>query len=161
MEPAGTPVILSTLSGVYLETASLKAWKPSVRLSMNPSSWRPSWMMTFINPLSRATSVPGRCLSHTEAKRTRPIFRGSATMRLAPFSLTALMISLAITGWFSVVLLPMTRKQLADPRSWMLLVMAPEPKAWTRPATVGAWQRRAQWSTLLVPITARMNFWKR
>ena len=28
-----------------------------------------------------------------------------------------------------------------------------------RPATVEEWHRRAQWSTLLVPITARMNFW--
>ena len=28
-----------------------------------------------------------------------------------------------------------------------------------QPVTVGAWQRRAQWSTLPVPKTARANFW--
>jgi hypothetical protein len=39
------------------------------------------------------------------------------------------------------------------------LVIAPEPKVVARPATEGACQVRAQLSMLLVPITARMNFW--
>ena len=39
--------------------------------------------------------------------------------------------------------------------------MAPLPSDWARPVTVEAWQSRAQWSTLLVPTAARMNFWKR
>ena len=34
----------------------------------------------------------------------------------------------------------------------------PEPKAIVRPATVEAWHRRAQWSTLCVPTTCRANF---
>ena len=37
-------------------------------------------------------------------------------------------------------------------------VMAPLPKAMPKPVTELEWQRRAQWSTLLVPIPARMNF---
>jgi hypothetical protein len=45
--------------------------------------------------------------------------------------------------------------------SRMEFVMAPDPKMAARPATVGECQRRAQWSTLLVPTAARMNFWKR
>jgi hypothetical protein len=40
----------------------------------------------------------------------------------------------------------------------MELVMAPLPNVVTRPATVGACQRRAQWSRLLVPSTARASF---
>jgi len=41
------------------------------------------------------------------------------------------------------------------------LVMAPEPNAAARPATVELCQRRAQWSTLFVLMTARANFWRR
>jgi hypothetical protein len=58
-----------------------------------------------------------------------------------------------------VVLEPMTNMQPASSISSMELVMAPLPKAAARPATVEECQSRAQWSTLLVPITARANFW--
>jgi len=40
----------------------------------------------------------------------------------------------------------------------MELVIAPLPKVVTRPATVGECQRRAQWSMLCVPMTARPSF---
>jgi hypothetical protein len=40
-------------------------------------------------------------------------------------------------------------------------VIAPDPKTVARPATVGECQSRAQWSTLFVPIAARIIFWKR
>jgi hypothetical protein len=43
----------------------------------------------------------------------------------------------------------------------MEFVIAPLPNALARPATVEACHNRAQWSTLFVPITARMNFWNR
>jgi len=43
----------------------------------------------------------------------------------------------------------------------MELVIAPEPKVVTRPATVGLCQSLAQWSTVFVSITARVNFWIR
>ena len=62
-------------------------------------------------------------------------------------------------GWFSVVLEPVTRMTSASRKSSMGLVIAPEPNDSARPATVEEWHRRAQWSTLLVPIAARTNFW--
>jgi hypothetical protein len=43
----------------------------------------------------------------------------------------------------------------------MEFVMAPLPNAIARPATVELCQRRAQWSTLFVPMAARANFWRR
>jgi hypothetical protein len=55
----------------------------------------------------------------------------------------------------------MARMQAAPAISSLELVIAPLPKLMARPATVGECQRRAQWSTLLVPMTARANFWRR
>ena len=78
-------------------------------------------------------------------------------MSLAPFSL-ALKIRLAIRGWHAVVLEPITKIQAASSISAMELVMAPLPNAAARPTTVEECQSRAQWSTLLVPITALANF---
>ena len=39
--------------------------------------------------------------------------------------------------------------------------MAPEPIDVSIASTEGEWQRRVQWSTLFVPITARQSFWMR
>jgi hypothetical protein len=64
-------------------------------------------------------------------------------------------------GCCSVVLEPTTRTQSDCSRSGMELVIAPLPNDAARPATVEECQRRAQWSTLLVPSTARANFCKR
>ena len=79
-------------------------------------------------------------------------------MSLAPLS-TALLTWRAITGWSSVVLVPMAKTHPASPISSIELVIAPLPKLVARPATVGACQRRAQCSTLFVSITQRANFW--
>jgi hypothetical protein len=49
----------------------------------------------------------------------------------------------------------MTKMTLAFSTSAMLLVIAPEPSVAARPATVELCQSRAQWSMLLVPMTAR------
>jgi hypothetical protein len=38
---------------------------------------------------------------------------------------------------------------------------APEPTPSSSAATLDAWHRRVQWSTLLVPNPARISFWKR
>jgi len=65
-----------------------------------------------------------------------------------------------MTGWLEVVLEPMAKSVFAPAISLIELVIAPLPKLCIIPSTVGAWQRRAQWSTLLVPITTRANFWK-
>jgi hypothetical protein len=37
--------------------------------------------------------------------------------------------------------------------------VAPEPIETSIASTEGEWQRRVQWSTLLVPITTRVSFW--
>ncbi len=52
-------------------------------------------------------------------------------------------------GCATVVLDPMTKMQLASSNSRKELVMAPLPNAAASPATVGACQRRAQWSIWL------------
>ncbi len=52
----------------------------------------------------------------------------------------------------------MTKMTGAFSISRMEFVIAPAPSVEARPATVGACQVRAQWSILLVPMTARMNF---
>jgi hypothetical protein len=67
----------------------------------------------------------------------------------------------AISGWASLVFEPVIRIQAASSISGVELVIAPLPNAATRPATVGLCQSRAQWSTLLVPMTARANFCSR
>ena len=78
--------------------------------------------------------------------------------QLLPVFRTAFLTSKAMTGWFSVVLEPMTKMQSALDISSMELVIAPLPNAIARPATVELCQRRAQWSTLFVPITALASF---
>ena len=60
-----------------------------------------------------------------------------------------------------MVLVPVRRMTSASSISEMELVIAPLPNAAARPATVGLCHKRAQWSTLLVPTTARANFCRR
>ena len=73
------------------------------------------------------------------------------------FCITAFLMRRAMMGWVSVVLEPMTSIAFAVSRSSMVLVIAPEPNVFARPATVGACHNRAQWSTLFVPMHARVN----
>ena len=49
-----------------------------------------------------------------------------------------------MTGWHSVVFEPMTKIASASPRSSIEFVIAPLPNARASPATVEAWQSRAQ-----------------
>jgi hypothetical protein len=86
--------------------------------------------------------------------------RGSMTMSLAPLRAAASILS-PMMGCYSVVLEPTMRMTSASSRSSIELVMAPLPKAVARPATVGLCHKRAQWSTLLVPTTARASFCSR
>jgi len=68
----------------------------------------------------------------------------------------------ANTGCPSVTFAPMMKIARASSAiSAIELVIAPEPKAIVNPATVGAWHRRAQFSTLCVPTTCRASFWTR
>ena len=73
----------------------------------------------------------------------------------------ACLMKLAATGWFSVVLDPTTRAQSASATSLNMLDTAPEPMVSSSAATEEAWHSRVQWSTLLVPKTARTSFWNR
>ena len=65
-------------------------------------------------------------------------------MSLAPLKVTALLMKDDKTGWFSVVLDPVTRMTSAFSMSLMVFVMAPLPNAAARPATVEECQSRAQ-----------------
>ena len=82
------------------------------------------------------------------------------TASVAP-ALAACLMKVAATGWFSVALAPATRMKSAFKASEKGLLTAPEPMVCMRAATELAWQSRVQWSTLFVPNTARMSFWKR
>ena len=84
--------------------------------------------------------------------------RLSATMSLQPRSCTLLMMRVPMSGCCSVVFEPMTRMQSAFSMQAMVFVIAPDPRLASRPMTVDEWQRRAQWSMLLVLKTARASF---
>ncbi len=66
-------------------------------------------------------------------------------MILAPFFFAS-MTWRPISGCCSNVLLPIMKQHFDVAMSPMELVMAPEPKVDASPATVDAWQSRAQWS---------------
>src|SRR3954465_10782296 len=65
------------------------------------------------------------------------------------------------TGWLAGALLPATIATSALMTSPYVVDTAPEPTPSNRAATLDAWHRRVQWSTLLVPKPARISFWKR
>ena len=110
--------------------------------------------------LSIATSRPGLNCSMCVAWRFRAWPRGSMTMSFAPRS-AAFLKKVAATGWFSVGLAPMTTITSASSAAMNGADTAPEPTPSRRPATEEAWQRRVQWSTLLVPKPVRTSFWNR
>ncbi|MNN22883.1 hypothetical protein D3C81_1362610 [compost metagenome] len=99
-------------------------------------------------------SLSGMCWS---ASRARRVCRGSTTTSRAPRAWARRMRA-PIMAWFSVVSVPISRIRSAASTSAMLPVIATEPRVSDRPATVGLWQMRAQWSMLWVPSTARANF---
>ena len=57
-----------TFSGVKSRTRSRSSSKPNVQSSTNSLSQSSSSMMTFIMPMARAQSVPGRGWIHSEAR---------------------------------------------------------------------------------------------
>src|SRR5215212_4079036 len=69
--------------------------------------------------------------------------------------------NVAATGWLTAGLEPITTITSEWAHSENDAVTAPEPIVSIRAATLEAWQRRVQWSTLLVPNPARTSFWKR
>ncbi len=76
-------------------------------------------------------------------------------------ALAAFFIQVAATGWLEVGLAPMRNTTSARSTSFTWFETAPEPTPSRSAATDDAWQRRVQWSTLLVPKPVRTSFWKR
>jgi len=70
-----------TFSGVKSLTRSLSSSNPKVQLSQNSLSQSSSSKMTFIMPMARAQSVPGRGWIHRLALEAYAVARGSMMMR--------------------------------------------------------------------------------
>jgi hypothetical protein len=85
---------------------------------------------------------------------------GSSRISLAPRSI-AFFMNVAATGWFTGGLAPTTMKTSEYCTSANGLDTAPDPIISSSAATDDAWQRRVQWSTLLVPNPVRTSFWNR
>ncbi len=88
------------------------------------------------------------------------VMRGSASTIFVPF-FAAFFIHVAATGWLAVGFEPMTRMRSACSTSFTWLLTAAEPTPSSSAATLEAWHRRVQWSTLLLPKPVRTSFWKR
>ncbi len=105
----------------------------------------------------RGRFVPGRGVRWITANSASSVRRGSITMSGTPARARWRMRAPTM-GWFSVGLAPTTSSSRARSMSAKLLVAAPVPKVWPRPAALGAWHTRAQQSTLCVPRATRANF---
>ena len=99
--------------------------------------------MTLSNALSIATSVSGLKGRKRCAMRARSERRGSITISLVP-CLTAFLMKVAATGWFTVGLEPMTMTTSACSTSITGLLTAPEPMPSSSATTDEAWHRRVQ-----------------
>ena len=127
---------------------------------MKAASIRSSVTMTCSMALSRATSVSALNCRVRQAWGARSVRRGSATMIRAP-RCAAFFIQVAATGWLAVGLEPITKMRSACSTSLTGLLTAPEPTPSSSAATLEAWHRRVQWSTLLLPKPVRTSFWNR
>ena len=107
-----------------------------------------------------ATSVSGLNCKVRHACLPMSVIRGSANTILAP-RLAAFFIHVAATGWFVVGLEPMTKIRPACSTSLTWLLTAAEPTPSNSAATLEAWHKRVQWSTLLEPKPVRTNFWNK
>ena len=83
------------------------------------------------------------------------------TISLAPRSLTAFLMKVAATGWFTVGFAPMTMITSASSAAANGAVTAPEFNPSIKAATDEAWHSRVQWSTLFDPKPVRTSFWNR
>src|SRR3546814_9474402 len=110
--------------------------------------------------LSMGTSLAALKRSEWVAERIMSWPRGSMMSSLAP-RLAACLKYVAATGWLVVGRAPITMMQSALSASLKGAETAPEPTPSISAATEEAWQRRVQWSTLLVPNPWRTSFWNR
>ena len=154
-----TPQVPATSSGRKRPTKARKASHPSTRSRRNAASTSPSSTRTHARAFSNTTLAPGRTARcSAPGTRASSMLRGSITMRFAPPSACCLMRA-PTTGWPSVALAPQSRMVRARSMSSKELVAAPVPSIAESARAEGAWQTRAQLSTLLVPSTTRANFW--
>ena len=82
MTSGETQVISATLSGVYSAARARSSSKPKVHCSTKDLSYRPSSMITLIQAMKRAVSVPGRNCTQMSANLPASVRRGSMTMSL-------------------------------------------------------------------------------
>ncbi len=160
MVSASMPQMGAIRSGVNPRRCAFRASKPVVRRATKSSSTNPCSITACIRALSRATSVSGLNWRKWVACSAMGLRRGSMTISVLPAA-ASFFRKVAATGWLAVVWEPMTRITSASAASRTGLETAPEPIISSRAATEEAWQRRVQWSTLLVPNPVRTSFWNR
>src|SRR5688572_16868329 len=158
MASAGTPVSRSAYSRVYGSTAVRYDSNPSVAWPMNRSSSSPAAMISRPTALARAMSLPTSSPSQVSAHSALLVRRGSTAYSRAPLW-TALRTWWKKIGCVSRALLPHRTIRSVSSTSRYELVPPPAPNTVARPATLGACQVRLQLSMLLLPSTARLNFW--
>ena len=151
------PQIGAMRSGVKACTCKARASKSRVRSRTKAWFVQPSVMMMCSKALSKATSVSGLNAKWRQAWRARSVRRGSINTKRAPRS-TAFLIQVAATGWLALGLAPITTINSAWATSRTGLLTAPEPTPSSNAATLEAWHKRVQWSTLLLPKPVRTNF---
>ena len=159
MRSFGTPVIRSTFLGRVLLQRLFPLFEAFGFIADEIIILKPFAHDHLCNPVKKRDIGAGLNWSMISANFTMGTWRGSATMIFAPLRY-ALIILFAMTGCDTLVLEPMMKMYLHVFDLAIELVIAPEPYMAASPATVGECQRRAQWSTLLVPTPARMSFWK-
>ncbi|MDT4859469.1 hypothetical protein FQZ97_939780 [compost metagenome] len=96
-----------------------------------------------------------------QAWRASSVRRGSISTSFMPRCLIAFLIQVAPTGWFCAGLAPMMSTTSACTTSRSGLVTTAEPRPSMSAATLEAWHRRVQWSTLWVANAVRISFWNR
>ncbi len=108
--------------------------------------------------LASAMSLPTSRPSQTSAHSADDVRRGSTAYRRAPLRTPRRRWWKKI-GCVSRALLPHRTIRSVSSASRYELVPPPAPNTVARPATLGACQVRLQLSMLLLPRTARLNFW--
>lgn len=124
---------------------------------MNAVLASPAWMISRPTAWASGMSVPTSRPSQRSAHSAVPVRRGSTANIRAPLRMPF------STCWKKIgcakrALEPHITIRSVSSTSAYEEVPPPEPKTADRPATLGAWQVRLQESTLLVPMTTRVNF---
>src|SRR2546425_893269 len=123
------------------------------------NSWfaRPSWMISRAIALASEMSLPTSRPSHRSAHSPDPVRRGSTATRRAPLRTPRSRWWKKI-GCVSRAFEPHRMMRSVSSTSRYDEVPPPAPNTVARPATLGACQVRLQLSTLLLPMTTRVNF---